>query len=92
MGQEPEIVNPKGGKEIQSYSIEFENVYFSYNNAREEAIKNISFRLESGKTLAILGRTGCGKTTLLQLITRMYDVNSGVVKVGGVDVRNLDLI
>ena len=92
LGQEPEIANPKGGKEIQSYSIEFENVYFSYNNAREEAIKNISFRLESGKTLAILGRTGCGKTTLLQLITRMYDVNSGVVKVGGVDVRKLDLI
>ena len=92
LGQEPEIVNPKGGKEIQSYSIEFENVYFSYNNAREEAIKNISFRLESGKTLAILGRTGCGKTTLLQLITRMYDVSSGVVKVGGVDVRKLDLI
>ena len=92
LGQEPEIVNPKGGKEIQSHSIEFENVYFSYNNAREEAIKNISFRLESGKTLAILGRTGCGKTTLLQLITRMYDVNSGVVKVGGVDVRKLDLI
>ena len=52
----------------------------------------MSFQLESGKTLAILGRTGCGKTTLLQLITRMYDVNSGVVKVGGVDVRNLDLI
>ena len=92
LGQEPEIANPKRGKEIQSYSIEFENVYFSYNNAREEAIKNISFRLESGKTLAILGRTGCGKTTLLQLITRMYDVNSGVVKVGGVDVRKLDLI
>ena len=92
LGQEPEIVNPKGGKEIQSYSIEFENVYFSYNNAREEAIKNISFRLESGKPLAILGRTGCGKTTLLQLITRMYDVSSGVVKVGGVDVRKLDLI
>ena len=92
LGQEPEIVNPKGGKEIQSYSIEFENVYFSYNNAREEAIKNISFRLESGKTLAILGRTGCGKTTLLQLITRMYDVSSGVVKVGGIDVRKLDLI
>ena len=92
LGQEPEIVNPKGGEEIQSYSIEFENVYFSYDNAREEAIKNISFRLEAGKTLAILGRTGCGKTTLLQLITRMYDVNSGVVKVGGVDVRKLDLI
>ena len=51
----------------------------------------MSFQLESGKTLAILGRTGCGKTTLLQLITRMYDVSSGVVRVGGVDVRELDL-
>jgi len=91
LGQEPEIVNPKGGKELQSYSIEFENVSFSYDNAREEAIKEVSFQLESGKTLAILGRTGCGKTTLLQLITRMYDVGSGVIKVGGVDVRELDL-
>ena len=51
----------------------------------------MSFQLESGKTLAILGRTGCGKTTLLQLITRMYDVSSGAVRVGGIDVRELDL-
>ena len=51
----------------------------------------MSFRLEAGKTLAILGRTGCGKTTLLQLITRMYDVSSGAVKVGDIDVRELDL-
>ena len=91
LGQEPEIVNPKGGKELQSYSIEFENVSFSYDDAREEAVKEVSFQLESGKTLAILGRTGCGKTTLLQLITRMYDVSSGAVKVGGIDVRELDL-
>ena len=91
LGQEPEIVNPRGGKEIQTYSIEFENVSFSYDDGREEAVKEVSFQLESGKTLAILGRTGCGKTTLLQLITRMYDVSSGAVKVGGVDVREIDL-
>ena len=91
LGQEPEIVNPKGGKELQSYSIEFENVSFSYDDAREEAVKEVSFQLEPGKTLAILGRTGCGKTTLLQLITRMYDVSSGAVRVGGIDVRELDL-
>ena len=91
LGQEPEIVNPKKGKELKSFNIEFQNVSFSYDDAREEAIKEVSFKLESGKTLAILGRTGCGKTTLLQLITRMYDVSSGVVKVGGINVRKLDL-
>ena len=91
LGQEPEIVNPKKGKELKSFNIEFQNVSFSYDDAREEAIKEVSFKLESGKTLAVLGRTGCGKTTLLQLITRMYDVSSGVVKVGGINVRKLDL-
>ena len=91
MGQEPEIVNLKVGKKLQSYSIEFDNVSFSYDNSREEALNKVSFQLEAGKTLAILGRTGCGKTTLLQLITRMYDVTSGAVKVGDIDVRELDL-
>ena len=91
LGQEPEIVNLKGGKKLQSYSIEFDNVSFSYDNSREEAVNKVSFQLEAGKTLAILGRTGCGKTTLLQLITRMYDVSSGAVKVGDIDVRELDL-
>ena len=92
LGQEPEIVNPENGKELESFSIEFENVSFAYDNGQEEAVKGVSFQIESGKTLAILGRTGCGKTTLLQLITRMYDVSSGVVRVGGVDVRELDLV
>jgi ATP-binding cassette subfamily B protein len=92
LGQEPEIVNTENGKDLESFSIEFENVSFAYDNGREEAVKGVSFQIESGKTLAILGRTGCGKTTLLQLITRMYDVSSGVVRVGGVDVRELDLV
>ena len=91
LGQEPEIVNPKKGKELKSFNIEFQNVSFSYDDARQEAVKEVSFKLESGKTLAILGRTGCGKTTLLQLITRMNDVSSGVVKGGGIDVCKLDL-
>ena len=91
LGQEPEIVNPNGGKKIISHGIEFENVSFSYDGSKEKAIKSLSFQVESGKTLAILGRTGCGKTTLLQLIARMYDVSSGAVKIGGVDVREIDL-
>ena len=91
LGQEPEIVNPNNGKELQSYSIEFENVSFSYDQSRGEALKDLSFQLDSGKTLAVLGRTGCGKSTLLQLISRMYDVSSGVVRIGGLDVREIDL-
>ena len=91
LGQEPEIVSPKDGQKLQSYSIVFEDVSFSYDDGREEALKEVSFTLESGKTLAILGRTGCGKSTLLQLISRMYDVSSGVVKIGGIDVRKLNL-
>ena len=91
LGQEPEIVSPKDGQKLQSYSIAFEDVSFSYDDGREEALKEVSFTLESGKTLAILGRTGCGKSTLLQLISRMYDVSSGVVKIGGIDVRKLNL-
>ncbi|MGB1941787.1 MAG: ABC transporter ATP-binding protein, partial [Flavobacteriaceae bacterium] len=91
LGQEPEIVSPKDGQKLQSYSIDFEDVSFSYDDGREEALKEVSFTLESGKTLAILGRTGCGKSTLLQLISRMYDVSSGVVKIGGIDVRKLNL-
>ena len=91
LGQDPEIVSPKDGQKLQSYSIAFEDVSFSYDDGREEALKEVSFTLESGKTLAILGRTGCGKSTLLQLISRMYDVSSGVVKIGGIDVRKLNL-
>ncbi|MEC8256686.1 MAG: ABC transporter ATP-binding protein [Bacteroidota bacterium] len=91
LGQEPEIVSPKDGQKLQSYSIAFEDVSFSYDDGREEALKEVNFTLESGKTLAILGRTGCGKSTLLQLITRMYDVSSGVIKIGGIDVRKLNL-
>jgi ATP-binding cassette subfamily B protein len=65
--------------------------HFLMTMQERKLLKKVSFQLESGKTLAILGRTGCGKTTLLQLITRMYDVSSGVVRVGGIDVRDLDL-
>lgn len=92
LGQEPEIVCPKDGEKLRSFGIDFEKVSFSYDDGREEALKEVSFSLASGKTLAIFGRTGCGKTTLLQLIARLYDVSSGVIKVGGVDVRKLNLI
>jgi len=79
------------GDENAAYEIgtvEFRNVSFAYPEAQEEAISNISFRIEKGQTLAIIGATGCGKTTLISLIARFYDATKGEVLVDGVNVKN----
>lgn len=78
-------------KEIKDGSISFENVSFVYPSSSEATLKNIDFRIKSGETLGIIGSTGSSKTTLVQLIPRLYDVTEGSVKVGGVDVRDYDL-
>lgn len=67
--------------------IEFKNVSFRYPDAAEPVIKNISFKVGKGETTAIIGSTGCGKSTLINLIPRFYDVTDGSVLVDGVDVR-----
>lgn len=69
-------------------TVEFRNVSFVYPEAQEEAISNISFRIEKGQTLAIIGATGCGKTTLISLIARFYDATEGEVLVDGVNVKD----
>ena len=69
-------------------TVEFKNVSFAYPDAKEEAISNISFRIEKGQTLAIIGATGCGKTTLISLIARFYDATEGEVLVDGVNVKD----
>lgn len=69
--------------------IEFENVCFSYNGVRNN-VDNVSFTLKPGQTLGIIGPTGAGKTTLISLLMRQYDVDSGSVKIDGVDVRAMD--
>lgn len=72
--------------------ITFDNVTFSYpGSPKEPVLKNISFTAEPGQTIAFIGSTGCGKTTLVQLIPRMYDVTSGRVLVDGVDVREYNI-
>lgn len=91
LGQEPEIQSPVKTTKIKSFDIHFEDVRFQYDNALAPALENINFSLESGKTLAILGKVGSGKTTLINLIGRLYDTSSGMVKIGGVDVRQADL-
>ena len=93
LDEKPAIVNPENPIfEVKDGSITFENVSFKYSeNAEKYALSDINLNIESGMTVGILGGTGSSKTTLIQLIPRLYDVSKGSVKVGGVDVRNYDL-
>lgn len=77
-------------KEVEGL-IEFKNVSFKYPNAKEEVLSNINFTAEVGKTTAIIGSTGSGKSTLINLLPRLYDVTSGEIKLDGVDIKNIKL-
>ncbi len=90
----PTIVDPPKPQKIPKNSpgrVEFQNVSFKFPDADTAAISNISFTAEPGKKTAIIGSTGSGKSTLINLIPRFYDVSSGKVSIDGVDVRNLKL-
>lgn len=84
-----EISNPV--REIKDGSISFNNVEFQYPGSSERTLKNIDFKIESGQIFGIIGSTGASKSTLVQLIPRLYDVTKGTVMVSGVDVKNYDL-
>ena len=71
-------------------SIVFSDVSFSYPGATEKALDHISFVVPAGKTVALVGASGSGKSTAASLIPRFYDVQSGSVTIGGVDVRNIE--
>lgn len=77
---------PQGDEE---YAIEFKEVGFSYNGT-EENVKNINFKIKKGETLGIIGSTGAGKSTLIKLLMRFYDVNSGAIYIGGKDIRSIE--
>ena len=93
LAQEADIVSPENAvKEVADGSIDFENVSFRYSaQAQHRALKEVNLHIPSGATVGILGGTGSSKSTLVQLIPRLYDVSQGVLKVGGVDVRDYDL-
>jgi ATP-binding cassette, subfamily B, multidrug efflux pump len=74
----------------QGLPVQFKNVTFTYNQGSEPVLRDISFTAQPGQTTAIIGATGSGKTTILKLIERFYDVTQGQVLVGGVDVRELN--
>ena len=89
---EPLVKEPQQAlplKEEMRGVVSFEDVSFSYPGANEEVLSHISFEASPGKTTAIIGSTGSGKSTIIQLIPRFFDVTSGSIKVDGVDIRNV---
>jgi len=91
--EQPDLTSPENAvKEVKDGSIDFENVSFRYSaTARHRALKEVELHIPSGATVGILGGTGASKTTMVQLIPRLYDVSEGTLKVGSVDVRDYDL-
>ena len=91
--EEPNLTSPEGAvKTVPDGSIDFENVSFRYSQkAKRPALQDVTMHIPSGATVGILGSTGSSKSTLVQLIPRLYDVSEGTVKVGGLDVRKYDL-
>ena len=91
--EEPDLTSPEAAiLEVPDGSIEFENVSFRYSaTAQHRALKEVTLSIPSGATVGILGGTGSSKSTLVQLIPRLYDVSEGSLKVGGIDVRKYDL-
>ena len=89
----PDLISPQEAiTEVSDGSIDFENVSFRYSAAAQHrALKEVNLHIPSGATVGILGSTGSSKSTLVQLIPRLYDVTEGTLKVGGIDVRKYDL-
>lgn len=93
LAEEPDLTSPENAvTEVLDGSVDFENVSFRYSaTAQHRALKEVNLHIPSGATVGILGATGSSKSTLVQLIPRLYDVSEGILKVGGIDVRNYDL-
>ena len=88
----PTIINPENPKQfIEEGTIEFKNVSFRYPNAQGDVISNISFSVKKGETLAIIGATSSGKTTILNMISRLYDATDGEVLVDGINVKDANI-
>lgn len=93
LNEKPDIVSPEDAvTEVADGSVDFENVFFSYKkNSSEPVLNNINLHIHAGETIGIIGGTGSAKSSLVNLISRLYDVSEGCVKVGGRDVRCYDL-
>lgn len=95
LGEEPSIVDAEKTKSLPAGGargeIVFENVWFAYN-AEEWVLRDVSFRIEPGQTIAFVGATGAGKSSIIQLINRFYDIQKGSIKLDGIDIRDIPLV
>lgn len=89
--QKPSVFNTKKQPSIIKGKIEFKNVRFTYRDTNIEALKGVSFTVEQGKTLAVIGKTGSGKTTILELIGRMYNATKGNITIDDISIKNVNL-
>jgi len=87
----PEIENYQENKIDIRGKITFKNVSFTYDDTNITALKNVSFKIEAGKTLAILGKTGSGKSTIINLISRLYDIDNGEILIDNIPIKNINL-
>ena len=94
LNEDSTIINPENPiYEVTNGNISFENVSFKYSKkAEKNALNNINLNIKSGQTVGIIGGTGSSKTTLIQLISRLYDTSEGIVKVGDKDVKEYDIV
>ncbi|MCR5034256.1 MAG: ABC transporter ATP-binding protein/permease [Clostridia bacterium] len=91
MRLEPEVdVAPGTGKPLTAYDIDIDNISFAYQEKNTDVINGVSLRVKEGETVAIVGPSGGGKTTLCQLIPRFYDVDEGAIRIGGTDIREIE--
>ena len=91
--EQPELHNPvEPVMEVADGSIDFDHVSFAYKHGTgEDTLEDIDLHIKSGETIGIIGGTGCGKSSLVSLISRLYDASCGTVRVGGRDVRDYDM-
>ena len=87
----PKITNGAFDETIKIGTIEFKNVSFTFKETKIQAAKNINFKLKLGETLGIIGKTGSGKSTILDLISRLYDVDEGEILIDGIPIQNYNL-
>lgn len=89
--EEPEIQNNSTKTFNCEGNIEFKNVSITYDDTRIEALKNISFSVKKGETVAFLGKTGAGKSSIVNLVSRLYDVNSGLITIDAIPIKEINL-
>src|SRR5699024_41501 len=89
--EKPEVKNHSDAEENIQGHIVFDKVTFVYDDTNITALKNISFEVKSGETLAIIGKTGAGKSTILELIGRLYDIDQGKILIDGIPIDQLNL-